>query len=204
MVQSHFMLMPENLPRLCSLKIEEKCGRSKVRSMPMNSMRLHSLDFEPLSVAHFPLLFVWLNTPHVIQHWDGVQSIEEVEAKYGGKLESLDQRAFIVSKEGTPFAYIQKYRASTVGGGWWPGEPDTTVGIDQFIGSAAHLAKGLGTEVVREFSDWLLLDPHTKRIITDPKPTNIRAIRCYKRAGFTESGLVETPDGVALVMEMVG
>ena len=92
-------------------------------------------------------------------------------------------------------------RASEAGDGWWVGEPDTTVGIDQFIGSTDHLHKGLGTEMMKVFSDWLLSDPRNKRVITDPKPDNTTAISCYKRAGFSEVGHIETPDGEALLME---
>ena len=38
------------------------------------------------------------------------------------------------------------------------------------------------------------------RIVTDPDPANLRAIRAYERAGFTRDRMVDTPDGPALLM----
>jgi aminoglycoside 6'-N-acetyltransferase-1b len=38
------------------------------------------------------------------------------------------------------------------------------------------------------------------KIQTDPAPTNLRAIRCYEKAGFRKVGIVDTPDGPALLM----
>jgi len=36
--------------------------------------------------------------------------------------------------------------------------------------------------------------------VTDPDPDNPRAIRAYEKAGFVRERLVDTPDGVALLM----
>jgi len=167
----------------------------------MKKIDRNDLIFEPLKEADFPLLFEWLNSPHVAEQWGGVKSLEEVQTKYRNKLASDWQQVFIVSKNGKRFGYIQSYRASRAGGNWWPGEPDTTVGIDQFIGDTELLGKGMGTSMVREFSDWLLSQPNTRRVIADPSLTNSRAIACYRRAGFKDVGVVETPEGQALLME---
>jgi len=40
----------------------------------------------------------------------------------------------------------------------------------------------------------------TPRVLTDPDPTNARAIRAYERAGFRKDRMVDTPDGRALLM----
>ena len=37
-------------------------------------------------------------------------------------------------------------------------------------------------------------------IQTDPSPSNLRAIRCYEKAGFERQGTVTTPDGPAVYM----
>lgn len=109
--------------------------------------------------------------------------------------------AFIVSKAEQPFGYIQSYLAHRARTCLWPHEQESTIGIDQFIGEVALLGKGLGALMVREFSDWLLTDPHRERVITDPASDNERAIRCYRRAGFHDVHVVETPDGKVLLME---
>ena len=40
----------------------------------------------------------------------------------------------------------------------------------------------------------------TPRVLTDPDPANIRAIRAYEKAGFRKDRMVDTPDGLALLM----
>jgi aminoglycoside 6'-N-acetyltransferase len=58
---------------------------------------------------------------------------------------------------------------------------------------------GHGSAFVRTFADELLA-AGTPRVVTDPDPANIRAIRAYEKAGFCRDRLVETPDGTALFM----
>ena len=169
----------------------------------MQSISLGRLLFEPITASDFVLIHRWLRTPHVAERWDGHTSLEDVVERFGDKINSTWQAAYIVSAAGQRVGYIQSYRAWRAGPGWWPGVGESTVGIDQFIGEAALLGKGLGTEMVREFSNWLLTHPDTERIITDPDPGNDRAIRCYRKAGFRDVRVVETPDGPALLMEKI-
>jgi aminoglycoside 6'-N-acetyltransferase-1b len=43
-------------------------------------------------------------------------------------------------------------------------------------------------------------DPRVTKVQTDPAPANLRAIRCYEKAGFRRVGEIVTPDGPALYM----
>jgi aminoglycoside 6'-N-acetyltransferase len=45
-----------------------------------------------------------------------------------------------------------------------------------------------------------LLGAGAPRIVTDPDPQNARAIRAYEKAGFVKDKLVDTFDGIALLM----
>ena len=45
-----------------------------------------------------------------------------------------------------------------------------------------------------------LLASGIPRIVTDPDPENVRAVRAYAKAGFQSERVVETPDGPALLM----
>ena len=38
------------------------------------------------------------------------------------------------------------------------------------------------------------------RIVTYPDPANHGAVRAYQNAGFEKAGMVDTPDGAALLM----
>lgn len=73
-------------------------------------------------------------------------------------------------------------------------------GIDLSLANASQLGKGLGTKLVRALVELLFNDPEVTKIQTDPSPSNLRAIRCYEKAGFERQGTVTTPDGPAVYM----
>ena len=74
-------------------------------------------------------------------------------------------------------------------------------GIDQSLANEhPQLGKGLGTKLVRALVELLFNDPEVTKIQTDPSPSNLRAIRCYEKAGFERQGTVTTPDGPAVYM----
>ena len=161
-----------------------------------------SLAFRPITRADFPLLHEWLARPHVARWWHGVPTPEEVETDFGPMLdESSTTRAYIVLGDDEPIGYIQSYVALGSGEGWWERETDPGVrGIDQFLADPDLLGRGIGRRMIRQFVAELFADPAVTRIQIDPSPTNFRAIRCYRSAGFVPVGVIETPDGPALYM----
>jgi aminoglycoside 6'-N-acetyltransferase len=108
----------------------------------------------------------------------------------------MDQ--FIVSANGGDFAYIQCYDLTAWNSGF--GEhPNGTRGIDLFIGEPGMIERGHGSGLIRAFVDERLTQG-LPRMATDPDPENPRAIRAYEKAGFEKVRLVDTPDGIALLM----
>ena len=161
-----------------------------------------SIGFRPLRRADLPLLHEWLARPHVAAWWGEPPSLAEVEAEYGPLVAgATDVRPYLALLDGEPIGYVQSYVAAGAGAGWWPDERDPGVrGIDQFLADEERLGRGLGTALVRAFVDLLLADPAVTRVQVDPAPDNARAIRCYEKAGFRSVGVVDTPDGPALLM----
>jgi aminoglycoside 6'-N-acetyltransferase len=100
--------------------------------------------------------------------------------------------------DGREFAYLQCYNISTWNTGFGQ-QPEGTRGLDQFIGEADMLGRDHGSGFVRAFAEQLL-SAGTPRVVTDPDPANVRAIRAYEKAGFCRDRLVDTPDGTALLM----
>jgi aminoglycoside 6'-N-acetyltransferase len=109
---------------------------------------------------------------------------------------AMDQ--YIVATNDKELGYIQCYRMTEWNTGFGP-QPDDTRGIDQMIGEPDMIERGHGSAFIRSFIEGLLADG-VPRVVTDPDPTNARAIRCYEKAGFARDRLVDTPDGVALLM----
>jgi aminoglycoside 6'-N-acetyltransferase len=152
-------------------------------------------EFVPMTSADLLLIRRWLETPHVSEWWhDPAEQFELVS----GDLDHPDMAQYIVASDGRPFAYLQCYNLSDWNTGFGP-QPFGTRGLDQFIGEAGMLGRGHGSAFIRAFTE-RLLTKGTPRVVIDPDPANVRAIRAYERAGFVQDRVVDTPDGPALLM----
>ena len=152
-------------------------------------------QFRPMSAGDLPLVRDWLAQPHVREWWG------DPDQQFGLVSEDMSHPAmdqYIVAIDGTPLGYLQCYRMTEWNTGFGP-QPDGTRGIDQMIGVPEMIGRGHGSAFIRVFIEDLLATG-TPRVVTDPDPENPRAIRCYEKAGFAKDRLVETPDGIALLM----
>jgi AacA4 family aminoglycoside N(6')-acetyltransferase len=152
-----------------------------------------------------PMLYDWLNRPHIVEWWGGESarpSLEDVYTKYRPRVLANERVTPYIAMLGqVPIGYAQSYIALGCGDGWWEDETDPGVrGIDQSIADPDLLGKGVGTRLVRTLVDMLFRDPSVSKIQTDPAPTNLRAIRCYQKAGFRVVRNIVTPDGQAVYM----
>ena len=149
------------------------------------------------------MLHEWLLRPHVARWWAGSPTLAEVEADYVPAIAGVvPTQCFVALANEKPIGFIQAYvAAGWHHEGWWLHEHDPGVwGIDQFLADGEQLAQGLGTAMVRAFVARLFENPIVTRIQTDPAPQNLRAIRCYEKAGFRAIREIDTPDGRALLM----
>jgi aminoglycoside 6'-N-acetyltransferase len=151
--------------------------------------------FWPMTSDHLPMIRRWLKAPEVVRWWG---EPDEQFALVNGDLDHPGMDQFIVAMEDRPFGYIQCYALSAWNQGFGP-QPEATHGIDQFIGEPEMIGRGHGSAFIRQFVENLLMSG-VPRIVTDPDPENIRAVRAYARAGFQSDRVVETPDRPALLM----
>lgn len=164
------------------------------------------LAFRPLARTDFPQLLDWLQRPHVAEWWAPMSTLGDVEADLGWLVKDADdldpERGWIVLLDGAPVAYLQCYvPARHHADGWWRDVHDPGMrGLDQFIGEAALVGRGIGSAMIDAFCTRLFADPAVTRVQVDPSPGNPRAIRAYEKAGFRAAGVQETPDGPALLM----
>jgi aminoglycoside 6'-N-acetyltransferase len=151
--------------------------------------------FRPMTSGDLALVRRWLETPEVVRWWG---QPDQQYALVSGDLDHPDMAQFIVAIDDHSFAYVQCYALGTWNDGFGA-QPPGTRGIDQFIGEPGMIGQGHGSGFIRQFTDALLAS-RLPRIVTDPDPDNGRAIRAYAKAGFQNDRLVETPDGLALLM----
>lgn len=152
-------------------------------------------QFRPMVANDLRLVRDWLTLPHVTEWWgDPDEQFGLVSADMNEP--AMDQ--YIVSINDAPFGYLQCYRLTDWNTGFGP-QPEGTRGIDQMIGMPQMTGQGHGSAFIRAFiEDLLATGP--PRVVTDPDPVNARAIRAYEKAGFARDKLVDTPNGIALLM----
>ena len=151
--------------------------------------------FQPMTAADLPLIKRWLAEPHVRRWWGDP---DEQYALVSGDLDEPAMDQYIVSAGGAPFGYLQCYDLTAWNSGFGA-QPRGTRGIDLFIGEGDMIGCGHGSAFIRSFVEDRFRNG-TPRMVTDPDPANARAIRAYENAGFARDRLVDTPDGVALLM----
>jgi RimJ/RimL family protein N-acetyltransferase len=150
------------------------------------------LSFRPLSVTDFPLLLTWLSTDHIKRWWnDGDNTLEKVALHYGTQDPDVSRFILIESTElgESPLGYFQYYIVSK-----------DIIGIDQFIGEADHINKGIGTAAIKLFLKMIIARHKPQQVITDPHPENKRAIRCYEKVGFVYYATEPKEDGESTYM----
>ena len=148
-----------------------------------------------MTAADLPMVKHWLGLPHVMNWWG---KPDEQFALVRGDLDEPAVDQFVVMAGDRPFAYLQSYRLSD----WnfdFGMQPIGTRGVDQFIGEPDMVSKGHGSAFIRSFID-RLLGNGAPRVITDPDPRNLRAVRAYEKAGFRKEGTYDTAEGRALLM----
>ncbi|MCA0050348.1 acetyltransferase [Mesorhizobium sp. B283B1A] len=146
--------------------------------MPPESGVLY--DFRPVTEKDLPMIAGWLAEPHVAQWWDDPETeIAEIREH----IDSISVEPLIVELDGLPIAYLQSYDPHLEDDHPYADQPFGTLGIDVSIGRPELVGRGHGSAIVRQFVEQLF-EEGVPRVIIDPDPANIRAIRAYEKAGF--------------------
>ncbi len=152
--------------------------------------------FRPVTRADLPMIATWLAEPHMVEWWG------EAQASLAEIAQAIDDPAtepYVVELDGEPIGYVQSYDPHGEDGHPYRDQPAGTLGMDISIGVPALLGRGHGTEIVRQFAERLVA-AGAPRIVIDPDPDNLRAIRAYEKAGFTAFDTRMSKYGPALMM----
>ena len=152
--------------------------------------------FRAVTEEDLPLIAAWLAEPHVAEWWDDP---ETELAAIREHLDSISVEPLIVELAGTPIGYLQTYDPHLEEDHPYQDQPFGTIGVDVTIGVADLVGAGHGSALVRQFVDQLFAEG-TPRVIIDPDPKNLRAIRAYEKAGFRAFDTRTSIYGDALMM----
>ncbi len=157
-----------------------------------------AIDFRPVEESDFEMLLGWLSQAHVRKWWGEPQ---EGVRKISDHVCDPAVAPLLVELEGEPFGYIQlcDLDAERDTEPALRGQPDRTVGLDQFIGPEAMTGRGLGPRFMRlAIAD--AFEAGAARVLVDPHPDNRNAVRAYEKIGFRRLGVQNTASGPALFM----
>ena len=106
---------------------------------------------------------------------------------------------YIVMLNGEPIGYAQSYVALGSGDDAGRRNRSRSTRNRPVTGECITTGQRLGNQAGSSLGELLFNDPEVTKIQTDPSPSNLRAIRCYEKAGLERQGTVTTPDGPAAV-----
>lgn len=164
------------------------------------------ISIQALTRKDIDLIYRWLCQPFLAKRWGGLapKSYQDHQEKYERYLASDYVFPYVISLNQKPIGYVHIYFASRVGRGWWPGIDPNTIGLDMFIAEENLLNQGLGTRVLKQFIEERFRNKsNINRVIMDVAPDNLQAQRCYEKVGFKNQGHITTPDGAALLFELL-
>jgi aminoglycoside 6'-N-acetyltransferase len=158
-----------------------------------------------MAVSDLPLMRRWLASPHVRAWWG------EPDAELGYIVDMIEgrdtTRPFLFSVDGEPAGYIQYWfvghhqNETWIADHPWLAElPSEAIGVDLTIGEVGLLSRGVGSDVLRLFTERLLAEGH-RTIIIDPDPANGRAVRAYEKAGYRAIPRLAGRTGDTLIMQ---
>jgi len=154
------------------------------------------IRFRPLEDTDLPQVEAWLRTEHVAQWWrDPLEiAVEKREAALAGRGEV---EHFVILENDRPVGMIQTYRVGDYPKwGELVGAEPEAAGVDLFVGEPDAVGRGLGPEILREFTCAVIfVRAETSAVVATVEEANRRSWRAFEKAGFRhERDVVE--DGV--------
>jgi aminoglycoside 6'-N-acetyltransferase len=149
------------------------------------------VEFRRTTRADFPLLARWLGSSHVARFWNHETTPEAIERDFGGSIDGTEPSFdFIVEDAWVPVGFIQR---SAI---WDYADeqrelialteaPPDALTIDYFIGEVTATGKGIGTRMIREFTELCFADcPAASAIIVPVIAGNPASWRALEAAGY--------------------
>jgi aminoglycoside 6'-N-acetyltransferase len=146
-----------------------------------------AITFRLITRDDFPLLLEWHRRPHVERWWTKRATLEEIEEHYGPTIDGAEPTDhYLALLDGKPLGMVQTYLVSD-----YPdhasatGEGEGAAGLDLFLGEESMTGRGIGTELIRRFTEEIVFArPETVAATADPDARNTASLRAFEKAGF--------------------
>jgi aminoglycoside 6'-N-acetyltransferase len=139
------------------------------------------MKLRPASPADLPILRTWDAQPHVLE-----SAGDFAEFDWEAELpRTVDWRELLIAEiDGRPIGMMQIIDPAREETRYWGDVAPNLRAIDIWIGDAADLGRGHGTEMMRLAIERCFAPPEVTAILIDPLVSNTRAHRLYERMGF--------------------
>jgi aminoglycoside 6'-N-acetyltransferase len=139
------------------------------------------MHLRPANPADLALLRSWDRNPHVVAATGDDGSLDwETELP-----RNPDWRELLIAEiDGRPIGIVQIIDPAWEETHYWGEVQPDLRAIDIWIGEAADLGRGYGTEMMRLALERCFADHAIKAVLVDPLAGNVRARRFYERLGF--------------------
>ncbi len=127
-----------------------------------------------------PMLRHWDEQPHMIA--SGLNDDWGWETELGLTHDWREQ--LIAEVDGRAIGFIQIIDPAREETHYWGDVPANLRAVDIWIGEAAYLGKGCGTQMMQLALSRCFSDPAVSAVLIDPLASNTRAHRFYERQGF--------------------
>jgi aminoglycoside 6'-N-acetyltransferase len=139
-----------------------------------------AVTLRPGTLADAPLLRRWDEAEHVIA--SDPNDDWQWETELGRDFDWREQ--LMAEVDGRPIGFVQIIDPAREESHYWGDCPPDLRAIDIWIGEAADLGKGYGTQMMQLALARCFADPRVTAVLIDPLASNVRAQRFYERLGF--------------------
>lgn len=161
------------------------------------------VTFRELTEDDFELLAHWLGREHVQAWWRDPSAPSTVAQNYGPRIRGETRtEVFVVRLEHTDVGMIQRYRIADHAD-WLQCLAQTgfdasqAAGIDYLLGDLAAIGRGVGTEMIRSFTNKLFAEiGDITTIAVTPQAANTASCRVLEKAGYRQHwvGMLDSDD----------
>jgi aminoglycoside 6'-N-acetyltransferase len=141
------------------------------------------ISLRPATPADLGLLRHWDTQPHVIAAKDPDDEDDwEWETELARSPPWREQ--LIAERNGRPIGFVQIIDPAQEDSHYWGEVPQNLRALDIWLGEAADLGKGYGTQIMQRALARCFADANITAVLIDPLASNTRAHKFYERIGF--------------------
>ena len=133
-------------------------------------------------------LLKWMTDARVLEFYEGRDKryTEELIREDFFEENNDSVMKVIVEYDGVPIGYgqIHPMGGEDYGHYGYDNRNETVYCLDQFIGEPDYWNKGIGTEYIKLVLKFLGEEKQADAVVMDPHQENVRALKCYQKAGF--------------------